>query len=170
MTNNISDVLRYLIKDDDEFYIGRTVVEQKNVVDQLQQIGFDKNTIDQAFFWIQNLTFLGQLDAGDVVSDHQDSECEESDQLGVRYYVDEETQHLPVIIRSYIMSLEQAGMLDTVAREMVIHQLMFLEAETIDLDLVKWVIRVVLKHYPADLGLTRLEESMLAENAYQNLH
>ncbi len=160
MRNSILDVLRFLIQDNDEFDIGLTMNDKKNVVDQLQEMGFDGYLIKQAFGWIQNLSFLAESGGEDDAIEH----------LGVRYYVEEEVQHLPVMIRGYIMSLEQTGILNTDTREMVINQLMFLEPETIDLDLVKWVTRVVLNHCPVGLGWTIHDKSMVTEDACRNMH
>ncbi|MCY4314295.1 MAG: DUF494 domain-containing protein [Gammaproteobacteria bacterium] len=162
MRNNVLDVLRYLFEGSHGTGIEAITDEQQQqtVVDQLQEMGFDGRSIYQAFDWIQNLSFLDGVDDGDVGSA----------QRGIRYYTNEEIQHLPARIRGYIMGLEQVGILDTVSREMVINQLMFLEPESIELDSVKWVTLVVLDNYPAGLGLTLTEENMVVEGKYRSMH
>ncbi|MYB35358.1 MAG: DUF494 domain-containing protein [Gammaproteobacteria bacterium] len=160
MRNSVLDILRYLFEGSHGAGIEATMDEQQGVVDQLQEMGFDEYSIDRAFDWIQNLSFLGESGGGDATSAR----------YGIRYYTSEETQHLPARIRGYIMGLEQAGILNTVSREMVINQLMFLEPESMDLDSVKWVTLVVLDNYPAGLGLTLPEESMVVEGTYRNMH
>lgn len=160
MRNSVLDVLRYLFEASHWASIEPAMDEQQRVVDQLQEMGFDEYSIDRAFDWIQNLSFLGKPDDGNVVSG----------QHSIRYYTNEEIQHLPAGIRGYITGLEQAGILDTVSREMIINQLMFLEPESIEMDSAKWVTLVVLDNYPAGLGLTLPEESMVVEGTYRNMH
>lgn len=160
MRNSVLDVLRYLFEESRGAGIEPTMNEQQRVIDQLQEMGFDEHSIEHAFDWIQNLSFLDESDDGNVTGA----------QRGIRHYTSEEIRHLPAKIRGYIMGLEQAGILNTVSREMVINQLMFLEPESIELDSVQWVILVVLDNYPAGLGLTLPEESMVVEGRYRNMH
>ncbi len=160
MKNSVLDVLRYLFEGGHGTGIEATMDEQQGAVDQLQEVGFDAHSIDRALDWIRNLSFLEESGGGDAASA----------QHGIRYYTNQEIQHLPASIRGYIMDLEQTGILDMASREMVINQLMFLEPESIELDSAKWVTLVVLDHYPASPGLTLPEESMVVEGIYRNMH
>ncbi len=102
--------------------------------DQLQDAGFDRESIDQALEWLGNLT-QSKLSLDDMPDEEPHV---------IRVYNEYECEILDTECRSYLMMLEQLKILSPRLRELVIDLVIALEEEGIDVSLIKWVTLMVL--------------------------
>lgn len=134
MKENLIDVLIYLF----EHYVVDQAedivqIDSQQLTGELLEVGFERKEIDQAFFWLD-----------DLVAGSDKSLKDYSPISSFRVFSQKEKQQIPLDAQSFIMRLEQAGILELSTRELVIDRLMALEFETVDIDDVKWVIMMVL--------------------------
>jgi Smg protein len=88
-----------------------------------------------------------------------------------RVFAPEESRKIPIECRSMIYQLEQGGILNPLARELVIHQLIALEAEVIDLAIVKLVTLLVLASLDNERNLVAASAKFAnAENCSESVH
>ncbi|MEI8054414.1 MAG: DUF494 domain-containing protein [bacterium] len=131
---SIVDIIVYLL----EAVVSQQAenVPQPAIVRQkLEDAGFAKETIVRTFDWLKEL---------------MDKQCwyAEFSQVDtnrtLRVFSSEEEYKITLEIRSFILTLEYAGILDTKMREIVISQLMQLNQRLINLNDAKWVVFLVL--------------------------
>jgi len=134
MKENLIDILIYLF----EHYLtdqvnGEVHLDSKKLTGELIEVGFEKNEIDQAFVWLDDL--IEGLDKSLKFYPPVTS---------YRVFTQDEKSQIPVEVQSLILRLEHAGILDFATRELVIDRLMALEFDVVDMDDAKWVIMMVL--------------------------
>lgn len=138
MKENVLDVLMYLF----ENYMDEGPEfnpDQESLVAELSQAGFPKAEIAKAFAWLEGLATLR--------SDHTVPAASAS-LKSLRIYSEQERTKMDVESRGFLLFLEQGGVLDAAARELVIDRVMALETDEIDLEQLKWVILMVLFNQP----------------------
>lgn len=158
MKENKLDVLIYLFQNymfDDE----QEEPDQQTLSLELAQAGFDRQLIDQAFDWLENLA----------------QHCERPEPPsggdgGLRMYRADELRRLSTEARGLLMSLEQCGVLAPDTRELVVAQFLELDLEGADLDQLKWVIIMVLSNYNGAEGLSDQTEQLVMEGVSACLH
>lgn len=159
MKENKLDVLIYLFQNymfDDE----QQEPDQQTLSIELAQAGFDRQLIDQAFDWLENLAQY----------------CAEGDDPssggsgGLRMYRSDELRRLSTEARGLLLSLEQCGVLSPAVRELVVAQFLELDLEGADLDQIKWVIIMVLSNYNGAEGLSDQTEQLVMEGVSACLH
>lgn len=124
-------------------YLLETVISQQTKIEseptivrqKLEEAGFAKETIIRTFDWLKELIEQQCWYAG---FPHVDTN------RTLRIFSPEEMYKVSLEIRSFILSLEYAGILDTKMREIVIGQLMQLNQQAINLNDAKWVVFLVL--------------------------
>ena len=136
MKENVLQVLMYLfenyIYDEPEATPDRATLE-----DTLEEAGFTSGEIDKAFRWLDELAERRD-DTGFVArADYP-----------LRVYSGDEMTRLDTECRSFLLHLENLGVLDPACRELVIDRLMALELDEIEIDDVKWVVLMVLFSQP----------------------
>ena len=130
----IVDILVYLLEtvvsQQTELASEPTIVQQK-----LEEAGFAKETIAHTFDWLKELV-------------EQQCWYETLPNINInktlRIFSSEENHKIDLETRSFILSLEQAGVLDTNMREIVISQLMQLNQRLVEITDAKWVVLLVL--------------------------
>lgn len=132
MKENVIDVLMYIFSsyvDSEE-----TLPEDRAGIDaDLQEAGFENESIDKAFEWLDGLALNGN-----------GIELKQSDQ-SFRVLADDELTSLGKNAQNLIIYLENSGVLTPELRELVINRIMALGGNgDIDLDDIKWVIMMVL--------------------------
>ncbi|MEZ5447847.1 MAG: DUF494 domain-containing protein [Thiolinea sp.] len=135
MKENTLDVLFYLFDNYPE--IDENSPDDSESLDQyLRGAGFLPNEIDRAFNWLESL--------GD------ESRAIHSPQRpnSIRIFTVEEQRWLDTGCQSYLLFLEQAGVLSMEAREQIIDRVLELEDDDFSLDKLKWVILMVLLNRP----------------------
>ena len=137
MKENVLDVLMYLFEhylDDDT----DVEADRDSLGQELVQAGFPELEVTKAFEWLEGLTIEQEL-----MGTHGTVGL-----ASTRVYTREETERLDLECRSFILFLEQSGVLDTTTRELVIDRVMALETEEFDLEQLKWVVLMVLFNQP----------------------
>ncbi|MDF1654089.1 MAG: DUF494 domain-containing protein [Coxiellaceae bacterium] len=132
--NGVLNVLMYLFHNHmgEDCQIEGT--EQPEITLQLEDVGFDRISIQQAFDWLDNLNeSRSSLD-----------NMPESEQRGIRVFNDYECEVFNLECRSYLLMLQQLKILSPRLRELVIDLIIPLEQEGVDVSLIKWVTLMVL--------------------------
>ena len=158
MKENILDVLMYLFENymNDEI---DTYKDEDALRSELQQAGFHQRQISKAFDWLEGLTTL------------QDGEIAPTCQnISIRVYTDKESERLDTEARGFLQFLENVGVLDHAARELVVDRIMALDEDEVDMEHLKWVVLMVLFNQPGrEEAYAWMEDLVFDENA-GNLH
>ncbi len=112
---------------------------QETLTAKLSEAGFQQGEIHKAFTWLEDLSSLCEQVPAGLSGGRPHS---------TRHYVPAETRRLGGAGRSFLMRLEQYGILDAQTREMVMDRIMALETDDIDLEQIKWVVMMVLYNRP----------------------
>jgi Smg protein len=147
MNENVLDVLLFLFENYwEEELSGPTSRAALQV--ELEAAGFPPREIDRAFEWLADLGARQTLDA--------------PTRGAVRVYTDLEQARLPANCRGFLLYLEQLGILNPEAREVIIERVLALEvAEELDLEDLKWITLVVLFSQPDQENAFAWVEDML---------
>jgi Smg protein len=106
--------------------------DQHTLARELFAAGFDQEDINGAFDWFTALEEMAELtEAG-------------SHGFSVRIYADAEVQKISAESMSFMMFLEQAGILNPAQRELVIDRAMALPQPEVDIDEMRWIILMAL--------------------------
>lgn len=137
MKETVFDVLMYLFNNylDDEYEIN---TDQDYLRNELMQAGFDDGQVNKAFDWLESLS----------MEDRMARVGASASRISHRIFNDQEMDRLDSECRGLITYLEQAKILDSRDRELVIDRAMALESEEIDLYQLKWVVLMVLLNQP----------------------
>jgi len=158
MKENILDVLMYLFENymNDEI---ETDKDEEALRSELQQAGFHHRQISKAFDWLEGLTTL------------QDDEIVPAQQnAAIRVYTEKESERLDTEARGFLQFLENVGVLDHAARELVVDRIMALDEDEVDMEHLKWVVLMVLFNQPGrEEAYAWMEDLVFDENA-GNLH
>lgn len=157
MRENVLDVLLYLFEnyldDDAETYADRDVLTV-----ELEAAGFPRSEVGKAFDWLEGLAI------------DEDKVPALAATGAIRVFNDQEMARLDVRCRGFLRHLENIGILDAAQREVVIDRILALEADTVDLDDVKWVILMVLFNQPGqEMAFARMED-LVFEDRGSALH
>lgn len=87
---------------------------------------------------------------------------------GIRVFTPLEITKLSNKCRSFLLNLEQIGVLTSATRELIIDQLMKLNAPAISLSRLKWVALMVLSNEQDKTAIAYMERYLLSEGV--NLH
>ncbi len=137
MKENTLEVLFYLFDNYPE--IDEPGTEDRESMDAyLQGAGFMPGEIDRAFNWLESL--------GDERYTVFEPHCPDA----IRIFAQHEQHWLNTECQSYLLFLEQTGVLNTESREQIIDRVMELEDEDLNLDRLKWVILMVLVNRPEE--------------------
>lgn len=158
MKENVLDILMYLFEhclDSDN----GAMPDEKSLRDHLDSAGFHNNDVEKAFNWLEDLSNARETGFNSPSSERS-----------LRVYHDRETTKLDAECRGFIMFLEQTGVLDPVARELVIDRAMALESDEIDLAQLKWVILMVLFNQPGQEAAYAWMEDLIFDEIADHLH
>lgn len=153
---NILNVLMYLFHNHMEKN-HQLNLNDMELIDELRLIGFHPHIIGKAFRWLHHLVEF--TDPSIAASAHS-----------FRVFNEQECWLIDTECRSFILALEQQGILTPHTREIVIHQTLELINEGIDLSLLKWVTLMVLFNMPGcERALSHMEFLVLT-NAVDTIH
>lgn len=107
---------------------------------RLEDAGFSHEVVSDAFDWLRELI---EQQCWYAVTRVDNSDSAKSSKT-LRIFDPVEKARIKPEVRSFILSLEYAGILDTKMREIVISQLMHLNHRFIELPDAKWVVLLVL--------------------------
>lgn len=151
----VLDVLMYIFENymDDSHEFSP---DQDALIIELSQAGFPKGEINKAFDWLEELSSL--RDAKPV------GQASSSRTTSTRYFSATESAKINMTCRGQLLRLEQSGVLDPVAREIVLDRIMALESEEIDIDQLKWIVLMVLFNQPGqEQAYDLLEDWVVSE-------
>ncbi|WP_354622928.1 DUF494 domain-containing protein [Psychromonas sp. MME2] len=130
-------------------------INAQEITDELLEEGFQKNDIVKALAWLDNLTHLHEK--------NPQSKTQLAKETSHRVYSAIEQQKLSHEVQGYISYLEQADILNTHTREVVIDCAMSLDINTLQLDDLKWLTLMVLYNDPNNEDAFLQLESMLID-------
>jgi len=159
MKESVLDVLMYLFEHylDEETEVDS---DQDSLRAELVRAGFPEAEINKAFDWLEGLT-----------TEHAEGGAVAIGRVGsMRVYTDEEMGRLDTRCRGFLLFLEQVGVLDGLARELVVDRVMALEGEEIDLDQLKWVVLMVLFNQPGRESAYAWMEDLVIDHAGERLN
>ena len=160
MKESVLDVLMYLF----EHYVDDDTdldTERDSLTSRLAHAGFPDAEISKAFTWLDGLT-LDDVAESESAAPHAGA--------STRVYSSDELLRLDVECRGFLLFLEQASVLDTMTRELVIDRVMALETDAIDLEQLKWVVLMVLFNQPGRESVSAWMEDLVFESAGERLH
>ena len=137
MKEDVLEVLLFIFEhfcDDDSGYTD----QEDDLVSTLVQCGFGKNEVEKALLWLDDLVDLRD----------QDYSPDAHKTTAIRIYTAFEKEKLKTDCRGFILFMEQVGVLDCQAREMVIDRAIALEGKEVDIERLKWVVMMVLYNMP----------------------
>lgn len=155
MKETVLDVLMYLFEN---YQHGEFSDEdnQDTLRDELTAAGFPVEEVDHAFAWLDGL------------SEQRQQPLIFGPRGSIRVYAREELARLSTECRGFLLYLEQLGILDSPARELVIDRLMAF-SEEIDLERVKWVCLLVLVNQPeSEEAFDHLEDLVYYQGQYMH--
>jgi Smg protein len=144
MKENIFDVLMYLFENymEDEVEI---LPDSDVVRTELLAAGFEQMEVNKAFDWLESLSLEGAIKPTVMPA--------------FRIFCAEEIAKLDLECRSFIMFLEQSGILSAANRELVIDRVMALGNEEISIEKLKWIVLMVLLSQPdEEIAFSRMED------------
>lgn len=161
MKENVLDVLLYLFEnymdDGPEFN-----PDQETLTHELAEAGFPRGEIRKAFSWLEGLSLLREQPAALAHGGTSGA---------LRHYVRAELDKLSAESRGFLLSMEQSGVLNPRARELVVERVMALDVEEISLEQLKWVMLMVLFNQPGEeTAYDALEDMVLDHVVPAHLH
>ncbi len=159
MKENILDVLIYLFENY-MFDEGEHEPDQETLTLELSQAGFERGMINGAFDWLENLARLGEHRPNPAAAKPP----------ALRHYTAHESERLSGAAQGLLLNLQQCGVLNPQSRETVINQFMALEADSLDIEHLKWVILMVLSNYSDSEGISELTESLVMDGLHTCIH
>ncbi|TEW54127.1 DUF494 domain-containing protein [Psychromonas sp. RZ22] len=130
-------------------------LDAQEVTDELMQEGFQKSEITKALAWLDNLASMHTQDPQSRTLAEQATSH--------RFYNKIEQRHISIECQTYISYLEEAKILTTHTREVVIDCVMSLDTTELLLEDLKWLILMVLFNDPMSDGAFLQLESMLMD-------
>jgi len=130
-------------------------LDTQEVTDELIQEGFQKTDITKALEWLDKLA--------NMHNQAPESKTSAEQKTSHRIYNKIEQRQISVECRSYISYLEDAKILSTHTREMVIDCVMSLDSAELLLEDLKWLILMVLFNDPVSDDAFLQLESMLMD-------
>lgn len=155
--NSVLHVLMYLFQN--HMQNSCQIDESEVLIDQLESAGFVLPVINQAIGWLANL-------ADNTTPSYMAAPQASS----FRIYTPHEIHLFGEQCINFIIHLEKEAILTAITRELVIHQVMELQAEGIDLNLIKWVTLMVLFNQPEHADALSCMELLVLENPPGGIH
>ncbi|MBT5031798.1 MAG: DUF494 domain-containing protein [Proteobacteria bacterium] len=165
MKEDMLEVLLYLV----ENYMaegGELQPDQEILSQELSQAGFADGEITKAFAWLEDLLTMCE----EAPSTEADWQPQVDHQPAIRIFTDSELLRLGQGGTSLLIQLEQAGVLDSQSREMVIDRVMAIETDELSADHLKWVVMMVLCNHPERADLIGLAEELVSDEFETLLH
>jgi Smg protein len=127
--------------------------DQNTLANELFAAGFDQEDIDGAFDWFSTL---------EEMSGHATIAATQSS--GMRVYGETENKKISSESLSFIMFLEQAKVLDSAQRELVIDRAMALSQPEVSIDETRWIVLMALWNQGKTNDYLFVEDAMFGDN------
>lgn len=140
-----------------ENYIEADVpTDEQTLARELSAAGFDSEDISRAFSWFSDLAALAEQSTPDT----------DIGRAAYRIYSTEESKKIGQDSRSFILFLEQAGVLTPFEREIVVDRLMALTESEISLEQTKWISLMVLWRHGKARDYLFVEDALFNETPH----
>lgn len=127
--------------------------DHHTLADELFAAGFDQDDINGAFDWFSKLEEMtGQTTATSISSQ------------AMRVYGETESKKIRQESLSFIMFLEQAKVLDSSQRELIIDRIMALPQTEVSLDETRWIVLMALWNQGKENDFLFVEDAMFGES------
>lgn len=156
MNGTVLDILIYVF---DRYMFDEVpeVPEREALARDLESAGFGEANVERALDWLADLA--GERNRPGLALVERAASDAAPVIASMRAYLPQELARLSVDCRGLLLSLEQAGILDALQREIVIDRLMALDADEFDLEQVRWVVLMVLSSQPGqEQACARMED------------
>ncbi|MGK0297454.1 MAG: Smg protein [Gammaproteobacteria bacterium] len=159
MKETVFDVLMYLFNNylDDDYELN---TDQDSLRKVLMLAGFEENQVKKAFDWLESLSY----------QDLTKNDKKTPSSISHRIFNDHEMDKLGTDCRGLITYLEQADILDSGDRELVIDRVMALESDEIDIYQLKWVVLMVLLNQPGKEAAFTWMEGVVMDQMETGFH
>jgi len=127
--------------------------DQNTLANELFAAGFDQEDINGAFDWFSKLEEMSSLSATSATHS-----------LGMRVYGETEIKKISSESLSFIMFLEQAKVLDSAQRELVVDRAMALSQPEISIDETRWIVLMALWNQGKANDYLFVEDAMFGDN------
>jgi Smg protein len=127
--------------------------DQSTLANELFAAGFDQEDINGAFDWFSKLEEMSVPSATSA-----------SHSLGMRVYADAEIKKISAESLSFIMFLEQARVLDSAQRELVVDRAMALAQPEVRIDEIRWIVLMALWNQGKASDYLFVEDAMFGDN------
>ena len=154
---SVVDVLMFLFErylDEDN----EAMDERDDVSGRLEEMGFHNREIDRAFDWLEDLATI-----------HDGHHYPQINAGSIRIFSDEEKAVLNSESIEFIMYLEQAGILTSVTRELVLDRVIALDNE-LDTEQLKLIVMIVLHSHPGEENAYAWMESLIFDEQVDLMH
>lgn len=155
---NVLDVLMYLYMHHMKENCDLDDSQEASILETLTAAGFHHQSIIKAISW------LSQLSQENLETLH------EPNALSFRVFNENERNVITPEIQGLLLSLEQQHILTPYIREIVIHQILELERDAIDIDVVKWIILMVLFSQPNEKTALATMENLVLNDKAEGIH
>ncbi|MDC0422794.1 DUF494 domain-containing protein [Methylophilaceae bacterium] len=126
------DLLIYMFEN---YLSSQNQLDFNNMTQELEAAGFDNDEIQKAFDWFAQLKLMA-----DKIP--LNSELEANDKL--RIFTESELEKIACDGLGFILFLEQAKVLNSIEREIIIDRAMALSHNIISIDEVRWIVMMAL--------------------------
>lgn len=160
MKQNVVDVLMFLF----EHYVGDdndtdTQESARNLAEiRLEELGFPPIAINMAFDWLEDLAIL-----------QDDAELTPLESNAIRVLSREETNLLDQEGMSFLLQIEQSGILTPFTRELVLDRVLALDTQ-VDIEQLKWIVMIVLFNHPGEENAYAWMESLVFDQHLDYIH
>ncbi len=137
MKQTVLDVLMYIFEHCMEGEEPSLQQDREALRHHLRRSGFDAVKVNQAFDWLEGLALSTESDYAAAPA-----------HASVRLYAAPEQSVIGPAAQGLLLSLEQEGVIDAVAREVVIDRLLALGGEELEPEQLEWVVSTVLYNLP----------------------
>jgi len=158
MKESLLDVFMYLL---DHWLVpgGKTSASKRHLKRELEEVGFDEEEIEQALSWLSAIEI--------EQATHTEHALETS--KAFRQFLPEELRHISTKARGFLLSLEQARIIDVSLRENIIDRLMELDVPRVSPAQCKWVTAMVMFSAKDNMP-SQMEELLFYEHHQEVMH
>ena len=157
MKENILHVLMYLFTNHAD-NPAIPIQSQQNLIKELELAGFNLDDVEQALDWLDDIADYALIKNDQSISSPKKIST-------FRILTPEEEAHIDTDCWGYPLFLEQANIVDSNVREIILHHLLRFDPEVVDVPLVKWITLIVLSAQPGKQDALHALEKLVLEGA-----
>ncbi len=125
------DVLVFMFEN---YFANHAQPDDKIMEQELSEAGFEKNDIDGAFDWFEQMKSM--LNAPELDYEHQES--------AMRCFSPSEQKKINIESLGFVIFLQQASVINDVERDLIIDRAMALKQDRIKIEEMRWITMMAL--------------------------